>query len=42
LLSTPVAWNRLVEGRDREQDEIDSEIAKAEAEIARMPRGGSQ
>ena len=34
--STPLAWRRVVEGRDAEEDEIEAEIAKAEAELARL------
>lgn len=35
IFSTPLAWNRLIAGRDAERDEIEAEIAKAEAELAR-------
>jgi TRAP-type C4-dicarboxylate transport system permease small subunit len=38
ILSTPAAWRRLVAGRDYEQDEIDAEIEKAQAELSRTQR----
>ena len=34
ILSTPEAWARVLAGRDAEADEIEHEIAKAEADIA--------
>ena len=40
LLSTPLAWGRLVSGRDFEQEEIESEIEKAQSEIARHQSTG--
>lgn len=42
LLSTPVAWSRLIEGRDPEKEEIKAEIAKAEAEISRTRADGER
>lgn len=38
LLSTPQAWARLRAGRDVEAEEIESEIAKAQAELEREQR----
>lgn len=38
IFSTPLAWQRVVEGRDAEADEIATEIARAEAELARTGR----
>lgn len=35
VFSTPLAWRRVTQGRDPESDEIEAEIAKAEAELAR-------
>lgn len=33
-LSTPIAWNWLIHGRDAEREEIEAEIAKAQAELS--------